>query len=339
MRIPSPSIPQADVLDDVIRVAAVVAQGAHTFQEIAKHIRKGERQGRYYRRAAEILGLVSNEGNHAVLTEFGATVLEAERATQDDLIRKAVLNAELFQRVLPFLELYPNGVTRTALERFIFEVTEPLGDAMINRRASSVIAWLLRIGVLGTSGHRFVLVTEAVHSLPILEFKSVSEPMFPTSGDLIEYENVQARVSEAKEDVAILMNQVAIERANNAHIQLVNLVADRIRAKGYVPRCNQLIDLSARIDGTPDIFEMKSQTDGNVRSQIRRGISQLYEYRYLQNIPDARLVLALENPLPTNFEWMLTYLEKDRRIRLIWDGGHQLYASEGTREELAYLWG
>ncbi len=71
MQIPSKDIPQADVLGDVIRAAEAVSSDFTTYQGIANYIDKVERQGRYYRRAAEIIGLISTHQNHSVLTNFG----------------------------------------------------------------------------------------------------------------------------------------------------------------------------------------------------------------------------------------------------------------------------
>ena len=44
------------LIEDVIRTADAVASGATTFGEIAQRIGKVDRQGRYYRLAAQILG-------------------------------------------------------------------------------------------------------------------------------------------------------------------------------------------------------------------------------------------------------------------------------------------
>jgi hypothetical protein len=79
---------------------------------------------------------------------------------------------------------------------------------------------------------------------------------------------------------------------------LTDLVADKIRRAGSIPKNNRYVALSAAIREDLYLFEMKSTTDGNVHSQIRRGISQLYEYRYLQDVPDAKLVIVIENPPP-----------------------------------------
>lgn len=65
---------------------------------------------------------------------------------------------------------------------------------------------------------------------------------------------------------------------------------------------------------------MKSTTDGNVHSQIRRAISQLYEYRYLQEVPAAKLVIVLESPPPREKRWIVDYVVKDRKLLIAWDG-------------------
>ena len=135
-----------------------------------------------------------------------------------------------------------------------------------------------------------------------------------------------------------MRDQAALERAGAAHTQLVNIVAERVRQSGNLPKCNQLIDLAARINNEAYLFEMKSLTPGNARSQIRRGISQLYEYRYLQNLPNVSLILTIETPIPEQLAWMARYLEEDREIYLVWDGNNELFASNQTREYLSFLW-
>ena len=82
---------------------------------------------------------------------------------------------------------------------------------------------------------------------------------------------------------------------------------------------------------------MKSTTEANEKSQIRAGLSQLYEYRYLQNKPQAKLVLIIEKPLSRNERWRQEYLEQDREIHLIWDGDNTLYGSERSNIELPFL--
>ena len=127
-----------------------------------------------------------------------------------------------------------------------------------------------------------------------------------------------------------------MELANGAHINLVNLVASRITAAGGIAKKNQFIDLASKMN-EDFIFEMKSTTETNVRSQVRKGISQLYEYRYLENTPEAKLVLVVERPLATSNIWMNDYLENDRGVLLIWDGDERLFGSAKANESLPFL--
>ena len=125
MKIPSSKIPQADSLDDVLNVVNAVGQGAQTFQDLAQYVNKVERQGRYYRKAAEILGLIKNDQNNSVLTDLGRDFFNANNRNRKEIIKNAVLGAHIFQRMLPFFELHPNGISRDEIEIFIGEVTDP----------------------------------------------------------------------------------------------------------------------------------------------------------------------------------------------------------------------
>lgn len=65
---------------------------------------------------------------------------------------------------------------------------------------------------------------------------------------------------------------------------------------------------------------MKSTTAGNMHAQIRRAISQLYEYRFLQEMPSAKLVIVIQNPPPQDKKWIVDYVVHDRKMLIAWDG-------------------
>jgi hypothetical protein len=338
MRIPSREIPQADTLADVIRVASGVAGGASTFQAIAAHIGKVERQGRYYRLAAEILGLVQNHDNRAVLTARGRQLVRAQQGEAQRMIRQAVLGTRLIQRVLPFLETR-GQVTRDEIEAFIEQVTEPTGETMIPRRASTVISWLMDVGILQPVGNHYRL------SPPSAEDTTAeppqypdNEPIAPNATDLNEYRTVEDRASRAAGLIAYWRDQAAMDRANAEHKRLTDLTAAQLRGAGLLPRCNGMIDLAAKSGEQAYIFEIKSVTRANERHQVRTGLSQLYEYQYLQNLQGAALVLVLSEKLTDSSAWMRHYLESERNVFLVWDGNNRLYASEVTRRSLSFLW-
>jgi len=339
MKIPSSDIPQADILEDVVAVVKAVGEGKQSFQDIAQYLGKVERQGRYYRKAAELLGFIRNTDNNSVLTPLGKQFLASSEQEKKNLLLNAVFNTRLFQRMIPFLEADSEGVTRQEIQNFMTEVTDQVGKSMMPRRVSTFIGWLEYLSVLTKGSHnRYKLSATLSQHISLLEFND-GEPLLPKIKSLKEYEIVEERTSKAIAQTPILRNQIASERSAKAHIRLVNMVAKRLRDIGMLPRCNHLVDLAAQFREHSYIFEMKSITQDNARSQIRSGLSQLYEYRYLQNIPDAILVLVVEIPLPNDIQWMSEYLEKDRRVRLLWDGNNELFASQETIREMQFLWG
>jgi hypothetical protein len=208
---------------------------------------------------------------------------------------------------------------------------------MMPRRASTLIGWLQSVSLVAVSHERYVLCA-LPEDLDAIRFVDDAEPLLPTKFSLLEYRDVQTKASANAGTILHIVDEAKMERANASHTMLTNLVAARIRAAGAIPRYNDLVDLAARISDTSFIFEMKSTGDTNVRDQVRRGISQLYEYRYLQNAPDAQLVLVIEQPLSKEFSWMSDYLVKDRGILLAWDGDRKhLHCSESLRDTLHFL--
>jgi hypothetical protein len=322
MKIPSEDILQADSPERVMATVAAIGNGARTDKEIAVAIGNLDaRQGRYYRRAAEILGFIRRDaGNFSVLTELGSGFVDGSTHQRNELFVRAVLGNSVIQRLVPFVESCgAAGASRTQLENFLGSVASLGTASMVKRRVSSYVGWLRHFGLTAGHGNRLVLASLPDAS-PILRFQSDVEPISPQNFELREYEEQRRRVVAAGEAVAYFINQAAHERAAASHEALVNLMARRLRTHGAVPKANRYVDLSARWAGVDYLFEMKSTTEANPHSQIRRGISQLYEYRYIQNIPAAKLVLVVENSLPRKLSWLQNYLVKDRDVLLVWDG-------------------
>ncbi|MBN2834339.1 MAG: hypothetical protein JXR48_05170 [Candidatus Delongbacteria bacterium] len=340
MLIPSDQIPQADNLIDVLRTVISVSQGSRTFQEIAQSIGKVERQGRYYRKAAEIIGLIiTPSSNSSILTPLGQEFIRTGAVMTNPVFIQSVLNIRLFQRLIPFLESNNvNGLSRQGIIDFIIDVSDLERNSMAPRRVSSVVSWLEELNIIERRNERFFLLTATINNnVDLLNFTSIDEPILPRSTQLSEYETVQERSNSASETIITYRNQAALDRADNAHRRLVNLVAQRIKDAGQIPRFNQLIDLATRHDGNDYIFEMKSITDENARKQVRNGLSQLYEYQYLQNLPNSNLVLVIERNLPNTSRWMIDYLENDRNVSVIWDGDNNLYGTDLTRSRFEFL--
>ena len=336
MKIPTDQVPQADNIKAIEISIQAVSEGAKTSQDIAHALGYDERQGRYYRLACEILGFTyRTKVNQSAITPFGKQYLEANTEDRKELFGQAVLNSSLFQRVIPFFESKQEGISKEELEQFLSHVTETT-SGMVGRRASTVLSWLEHAGIIRSMDGIYVL-NRLPDSVQVVNYNDPTEPLLPSHFVLTEYNTIAQRVKAFQSTITFEINRVKRDRANDAHNRLTNLLAHRIREKGGIPKSNVLVDLATKINDGKFIFEVKSTTEKNMRSQIRRGISQLYEYRYLQNIPDANLVLVMENPLTDNLGWYQDYLIDDRGIYFMWDGDNNFYCPEAIQNNLSFL--
>ncbi len=342
MRIPSKDVPQADILDKVVSAVQAVSSGAHSYGEIARALGEVDpRQGRYYRRAGEILGFLHNVRgqNHANLTPAGRQFIDHPEE-RDEILADAVLKTRLIQRVIPFFESAgERGLTRQELREFIENVTDTEGQqSTITRRVSTVVSWLMRLGMLQKINRQYVLTRALPAGVEIVQYDAPDEPLSPKLYDLAEYTNVAEKVRRAQGYINAEIDAVARERASHSHQMLINIVADKVRRAGAIPKQNPYIDLFANIDNDQYVFEVKSTKDTNVHSQIRKAISQLYEYRYIQQIPAAKLVVVIENSLPKDKTWLSDYIVNDRQLLIAWDGDRRnLSCPDQVRGQLSFL--
>ncbi|HXR06250.1 MAG TPA: hypothetical protein VN765_02910 [Candidatus Acidoferrum sp.] len=174
-------------------------------------------------------------------------------------------------------------------------------------------------------------------SVALVSYEADVEPVFQNRYNSQAYWEQVQRVASKHEAISYFVDEAKRERATTSHETLVKLMAECLRQRGAVPKANRYIDLSARWDGDDYLFEMKSTTEENPHAQIRRGLSQLYEYRYIQNVQKAKLVLVVENPVPRKLSWIDQYLIKDRGILLVWDGQGKFSCSPDSRTHIPFL--
>ena len=209
---------------------------------------------------------------------------------------------------------------------------------MIHRRTSSVISWLNAIGMLQERAGRLRILGNLPADIAALKYEDIEEPLAPARHDLRVYEEVPRRARAAGEYINVLVDGAARERANDAHRMLTALVAQRLKAAGAIPGYNKYVDMSAVLDDVPYLFEMKSTRDANAHDQVRKAISQLYEYKFLQDMPDAKLVVVIQNPLPREKHWLIEYVTRDRQMLIAWDGdGERMHYPAELRPELSFL--
>jgi hypothetical protein len=111
-----------------------------------------------------------------------------------------------------------------------------------------------------------------------------------------------------------------LEMSHNSHKVLLNKLSIYLRTRGFKTTENKQVDLFATRNGVEWIFEVKSTHDGNMLSQVRHGVSQLYEYRYQHRKGSGaiRLCLVLQSALDGNLRWVVNYLREDRSIEVCW---------------------
>ena len=74
----------------------------------------------------------------------------------------------------------------------------------------------------------------------------------------------------------------------------------------------------------------------NLLSQIRKGISQLYEYRYIYSKPNAKLCIVGNHNIGKSNSWLLHYLSIDRLIAFEWtDNYHDFYCDKNSKKILS----
>ncbi|NTU78206.1 MAG: hypothetical protein HGA45_02185 [Chloroflexales bacterium] len=148
MTLASADIPQADQLWDVARVPEAIDRGRRSTETIAEYIgMKVLRQGHYYIQAARILGLVAEggPGDEPKLTTLGRGFARSNRAEQRTYLRRLMFHREPMRSVIAALRA-AEGLDRAALAR-VLQSLAPLADSTAHRRAYTVAAWLMAVGL------------------------------------------------------------------------------------------------------------------------------------------------------------------------------------------------
>ena len=130
------------------------------------------------------------------------------------------------------------------------------------------------------------------------------------------------------------ITRIKRQRSNLIHKVLLQQLEEYLESLGCDPVENDHIDMFAKLPYNGKyIFEVKSTTNENLLSQTRKGISQLYEYRFRYQDEvgyDVNLCLVMPGQ-PKELDWLEEYLFNDRNIGLIWfdDDGQIQTSSNG----------
>lgn len=334
--------PQADNLADVTKVVEAVAEGNKTDRSIEKYIGKQSegRQGRYYRLQAELLGLVRTRQNISGLTELGEEYYtQYDQTRKTEIVIRSMLKSPVFRDIIKFLQK-EKTCTREKLVKHIVEIY-PGKPSTADRRASSILAWLSAVKLLKESPRNMLSITGTPAAL-FLEYEK--DPAISLSGlqkglrTFVEKHKGISNIGNLRRVAEYKVDLVGKERANDIHERLVLLMAEKIRSLGFIPRCNAYIDLWVDLKRDEFLFEMKSVTKTNILEQVRKGLSQLYEYRYTQNLTKSKLCLVVNKKPRGDNAWLVDYLGKDRRVFLLWSEDLKRFCPpDYQRKELKYF--
>ncbi|MGH9676580.1 MAG: hypothetical protein ACRD36_05715, partial [Candidatus Acidiferrum sp.] len=109
------------------------------------------------------------------------------------------------------------------------------------------------------------------------------------------------------------INLVKRERANQSHYAIEKALAAAITKAGHNPKFNESIDMYFDTVAGSVLIEVKSCTENNIHAQIRKAVSQVFEYRFLyakELVEPVQLVIAIETAPGPMKRWLLEYLEK-----------------------------
>jgi hypothetical protein len=129
--------------------------------------------------------------------------------------------------------------------------------------------------------------------------------------------------SSDKESTQALINLVKRERANQSHFEIEKALAAAITRAGHDPRFNESIDLYFDTQAGSALIEVKSCTENNIHTQIRKAVSQVFEYRFLyakQLVDPVQLAIVIEIAPGPNKRWLLKYLE-EINVTVAWLNG------------------
>ncbi|MCX8530861.1 DUF262 domain-containing protein [Chryseobacterium luquanense] len=142
MKIPISEVPQADELKKVIMTVEAVYYDNNTFKKIADYVGFTERQGRYYRLAAIILGFLENDNNNAILTFEGRTIVGLNSNDQMIFLRSVLRSNGLFQRILFEIRSRDEGISKSELLDLLLKIIDG-AEETIRRRYNTIVSWLL----------------------------------------------------------------------------------------------------------------------------------------------------------------------------------------------------
>jgi hypothetical protein len=324
MMIPGIEVPQADVIWDVGELVVAVSHGADGDVSLGAAIGKDDRQGRYYRRAAEILGLLQPvQNSHSELTGEGAYLAAVQtRVERRPLLIAGIMRSNFFKAFIDFLrEGGEEGRSRSQQTEWMGS-NVVLHPTTINRRLSTVTSWLEELGLITLTADRRVIAKDYLLSdIPVSGGPTESVAKGPRALTAFNGRTPIPRAISEGDVINYWVDRSKVDRAYNKHEELVALTARLAMESGHDVSRNVFVDLFTIGEEGSCLFEMKTNHEGNTVAQVRKAVSQLYEYQYQQDLKDSPLALILESEPTGDASWTIDYLTNARKILPLWEDG------------------
>lgn len=333
-------VPQADKIWDVAALVDAVSSGADGDIALGAAIGKSARQGRYYRLAAESIGLLEPViGGHSELSEEGENLVAAQQSPQRrNILIAAVLSSRFFRALLGFIESAgSNGRTKAQIVEWMGRNTT-LSGSTTWRRYSTVRAWLEDLDLV--TGAPDGTLFAAAYDVSFIDVQDDPYQPMPVGRRALMPFNGSPPVPKTdvdSETIQYWVDRATLERATQKHEEIVARAARLARDAGHDVSMNQFVDLFASGASGSYLFEMKSNNHSNTISQVRKAVSQLYEYQYQQALESSRLVVALEAEPIESAAWTVEYLVNARGILPVWENGDSFSGPAASRDRLPWL--
>ena len=138
--------PQADDLSKIINLVISINNGYDSAEEISDYLNLGRRQGLYYTKAAQLLGLVKLEDSNVKISAIGLSLINSNDKQRNEILKKRVLSLPLIKEILKFVKLQKlKTITIEELTELI-ENYANLASSTADRRARTIASWFVWIG-------------------------------------------------------------------------------------------------------------------------------------------------------------------------------------------------
>ena len=329
-------IPQADTLENIIDAVEFVSKGYDSYQMIAKKLGLVERQGRYYRLAGELLGLIHNipHQNMARLTPLGKKFLSSNSDERRKIMFDQIFAVPVVQTVIGILAASGGCALQEEISRVLFDIVTDSTKTMMGRRLQTILSWLGTLGIVTKSGSVVKLVNFP-DSINLIEIKDVRLPVLPRIDEPKLFKDVFVSALSNREIIQVEVAKASLERTNKDHEILRNLFAEGVRTCGSISTFNSYVDLAARINSSSIIVEAKI-LGSNLQSELQKGMSQLSRYKCLQCLPEANGILLVDQDLSKVDSDVFVNLEKVDQ-HLVWKGKSNELCANSHISEIPFI--